>query len=259
MPKKILVIGCSHSAGAYDEYDTIISNESWVWHLNKIRNKDEQYWVIHNPANGIIHYGAILKYLKNEGLLSQFDSCIVQMTGEMRMMFYDNTSDSYYPLLKEWLQTSNDQFNQRPESECFDPKYRTLSYYGSDVYDTYAEKFKTTDAKSAWMDVSQRILEGIRGTYTIDSMYDVYYKYIVDTLKECGVDPVVFDWWGKVENHTLEKGDEWILDSVMQTAQSRGMWNTEWMTPVGQHHNSKSARLMAEIINEAIDKNGKLQ
>jgi hypothetical protein len=259
MSKKILVIGCSHSAGAYNEVDEVISNESWVWHLKNIRSTDDKYYVIHNPANGVLHYGAIIKYLSHEGLLDQFDSCIVQMTGEMRMMFYDDHSNAYFPMLKEWLQHADDEFNIRPDVDYFVRNDRTLSYYGSDVYDSYENHFDTTEAKAAWLTVSERILEGIVDTYTVNAMYDVYYYYIVNTLREHGVEPVVFDWWGKAMNHTLKRGDEWILDSVMSAAKSRGEWHSDKMTPVGQHHNSESAKLMANIINGAIEEHGKLR
>lgn len=259
MSKKILVIGCSHSAGAYDDNDKVISNESWVWHLANIRNNSDSYYVIHNPGNGIMHYGAIVKHLHNSGQLAQFDSCIVQMTHEMRMMFYDNKSNGYYDMLETWLHNADDKFNQRPDYEYFDSKYRTLSYYGSDVYDTYESYFATTEAKESWLNVSQRILEGIVDTYTVNSMYDIYYDYIVNTLKQNDVEPIVFDWWGKVLNNNLIRGDEWILDSVMETAKSKGVWYPDKMTPIGQHHNSESANLMAQIIQEAIVNNGKLR
>lgn len=259
MPRKVLIIGCSHSAGSYDNNDGVVSNESWAWHLQHIRDTDDQYYVIHNPGNGIIHYGAIVKYLKAEGLLRQFDACIIQLTAEMRMMLYDKNSDMFFPALKEWMQTANDKFNQRPDNDYMSSKRRAISYYDSDVYDKHESKFVTTKSKEAWLDVSQRLLEGVQDTYIINAMYDAYYSYIVSTLIDCNVEPIVFDWWGKVENHSLEKDSEWILDSVMETAKSREMWHTEWMTPVGQHHNSKSAKLMAEIINEAIISHGKLQ
>ena len=268
MGKKILVIGCSHSAGAYDEADNVISNESWVWHLKNIRNTDDKYYVIHNPANGILHYGAIVKYLSHEGLLNQFDSCIVQMTSEMRMMFYDNTSNAYFPLLKEWLQSANDEFNIRPEVDYFWSPKRTLSNYVSDVFNKYKGHFNGVEAKSAWLTVCESIIEGIgpihadgavEATYTVNAMYDIYYYYIVNTLRENGVEPVVFDWWNKSSmNNALKRGDEWILDSVVKTAIDRSKWHKNKMNNL-QHHDSDSAKLMANIINNAIEEHGKLQ
>ena len=269
MGKKILVIGCSHSAGAYDKADNVISNESWAWHLKNIRNTDDKYYVIHNPANGILHYGAIVKYLNHEGLLNQFDSCIVQMTSEMRMMFYDNMSNAYFPLLKEWLQSANDEFNIRPEVDYFHSPKRTLSNYVSDVFNKYKGHFNGVEAKSAWLTVCDCIIEGIgpigtkkdtKAPYTVNAIYDIYYYYIVNTLRENSVEPVVFDWNGnEPKNKNLKRGSEWILDSLFETAKSRGEWHSDKMTPLGQHHNSDSAKMMANIINNAIEEHGKLQ
>jgi hypothetical protein len=268
MGKKILVIGCSHSAGAYDKADNVISNESWAWHLKNIRNTDDKYYVIHNPANGILHYGAIVKYLNHEGLLNQFDSCIVQMTSEMRMMFYDNMSNAYFPLLKEWLQSANDEFNIRPEVDYFHSPKRTLSNYVSDVFNKYKGHFNGVEAKSAWLTVCDCIIEGIgpigtkkdtKAPYTVNAIYDIYYYYIVNTLRENGVEPVVFDWWYKGEvTKDLKHGDEWILDSVVKTAIARGDWHKNKINN-SQHHNSDSAKLMASIINSAIEEHRKLQ
>lgn len=269
MSKKVLVIGCSHSAGAYDEADNVISNESWVWHLKNIRNTSDKYYVIHNPANGILHYGAIVKYLSHEGLLNQFDSCIVQLTNEMRMMFYDNMSNAYFPLLKEWLKSADNEFNIRPEVDYLWNSNRALSNYGSETFNRYKGHFDSAEAKSAWLTVSERILEGINPVspresvediYTVNAMYDIYYYYIVNTLRENGVEPVVFDWNGnEPKNKNLKRGSEWILDSLFETAKSRSEWHSDKMTPLGQHHNSDSAKMMANIINNAIEEHGKLQ
>lgn len=259
--KKVLIIGCSHATGAYDMNDTVVSNESWAWHLHKLRDGQEQFFVLHNPGQGVLQYGATINYLHSKKLLTQFDACIIQMTDELRTMIYNSSIDSYYSDMEEWLINSNDSYNVNPYYGQFKKENRVISPWLRETYELHEYKFSNTDSKKSWLDVSTVLCDSLTNTTLVKSLYPVYYFYIVNLLKQLGIEPIVFDFWGKELNSSIDniKGDEWILDSLMVEAKAKGVWLEENIAPGLHHHNSVSNKFLAEIINDAIIQHKKLE
>lgn len=259
--KKVLVIGCSHATGAYDMNDNVVSNESWAWHLHLLRDQQEQFFVLHNPGQGILQYGATLNYLHSKQLLTQFDACIIQLTDELRMMIYNSTIDSYYQDLEDWLNSAIDNYNVNPHYSQFKKENRVFSSWHRDTYELHEHKFNNISSKESWLDVSTDLHAALTNTHLVKSLYPVYYFYMINLLKQLNIEPIVFDFWGKELNSSIDniKGDEWILDSLMVEAKAKGVWLEENIAPGLHHHNSVSNKFLAGIINDAIVKHKKLE
>jgi hypothetical protein len=259
--KKVLVIGCSHATGAYDMNDAVVSDESWAWHLHKLRKENEQFFVLHNPGQGILQYGATLNYLHSRNLLTHFDACIIQMTDELRTMIYNSSIDSYYQGIEDWLMNSKDGYNVNPYYSQFKKENRVISPWHRETYELHERKFSNNNAKESWLDVSSELCDALTKTTLVKSLYPVYYFYIVNMLKQLNIEPIVFDFWGKELNSSIDhiKSDEWILDSLMTAAKAKGVWLEENIAPGLHHHNSISNKCLAEIINDAIITHSKLK
>lgn len=252
--KNTLVIGCSHADCAYDELNRCTGPESWAWHLHQLRKDKEDFYVFSNPGQGIIQYGTIINYLDSHGLLKKFDNCIIQLTAEPRITLFKNDETSeYFASIPDWITNSYDSYNLKK----FNSDKKVFSSTARELYNIY-EKNTENSHKMMLADFATNISDEFLSSYIINKIYPIYYNYIINTLKTNNVKTVCFDFWGKILNDHV-KSDELIIDSLMNLAKSKHMWDLTDISNPGGHHNSASNERLAKIINDEIIKSGRLE
>jgi len=114
--KRILVLGCSFSAGSYiwddsnvlyhyvkqpdgttKKIDSGVGREQIVWQTPWIKWLDPQYHytVYACPGGGIVQHSRVVEELYQEGLLEQYDYVLYQTTFEPRLCFTDPGSNRH--------------------------------------------------------------------------------------------------------------------------------------------------------------------
>ena len=262
MKKKVLCIGCSHLAGAYDKNDNIVGPESWAWHLWNFRGRTEQFYTLPNPGQGIMQYAALINYLDNNNLLSQLDTVIIQLTSEPRLVWHSAEFNSYYEGIKGLL-SLNDDFVSGRILITTDTTETIFSSNQRRMYELYQNKFTTTTEKSIWLDVTDLVSQGMTSPNSIfnSAMFSIYYSYIVNTLQKHNIKYIVFDWWGKTTNDwdsisRIERGEFLFTDtnrSVKDLLLSKNEWVRD-LQSVGGHMSSELVTPIAKYIHEDIIK-----
>jgi len=90
--KKVLIIGCSFSAGWYKLVDNGITPEEKVYHdygwYDELPDSFH-YTVYSHPGGGYLNCAELLYRLAETGELDQYSSCIIQETWEPRICLYE--------------------------------------------------------------------------------------------------------------------------------------------------------------------------
>lgn len=262
MKKKVLCIGCSHLAGAYDHDDNITGPESWAWHLWNFRGREEQFYTLPNPGQGIMQYAALINYLDNNNLLAQLDTVVIQLTSEPRLVWNSLKFNSYFEGIKDLL-LLDDDFN---DGRILLTPETTETIFSSNqrrMYELYQDKFKTTKEKLAWLDITDFLNYNLTTTDSIfnSTLFSIYYSYIVTTLQKHGIKYVVFDWWGKTKDAwksiSLVEKDEFLFTddgrSIKDLLVSKNEWDRD-LQSVGGHMSSDLVKPIAKYIHEDIIK-----
>ena len=262
MKNKVLCIGCSHLAGAYDNDDNIIGPESWAWHLWNFRGRQEQFYTLPNPGQGIMQYAALVNYLDNNNLLAQMHTVIIQSTSEPRLVLHSPKFNSYFEGINKML-TSNDDFVDGKTLITPDTIETVFSSNQRRMYELYHDKFTTTKEKTVWLDITDFLSQCITTTNSIanSAMFSIYYTYIVTTLQRHNIRYIVFDWWGKTESNLksisqIEKNEFLFTDtnrSIKDLLLSKNEWDRN-LQSVGGHMSSELVKPIAKYIHEDIIK-----
>lgn len=264
MKDKVLCLGCSHLSGAYNKNDAVTSNESWAWHLWKLRNKNESFYTLPSPGLGIMQYGAIVETLAQTQQLKKFRYAIVQLTDEPRINWFGGAAQNHY------FSTLNDFVNG--DHDFNDGQYMYVKYANSIVlsnvtrkmYEIHEHKFTTAESKNQWLDVSNALSDSLTSSTFSRTIFSVYFKSLLQTLIEHGVKPIVFDWWGRTSD-SWESVQHLINDNVLfyhnlsgsvkQTLEKHNLWQRDEQSLAG-HMNSNQNKIVAEFINNDINARG---
>ena len=262
MKKKVLCIGCSHLSGAYDKNDKVVSNESWAWHLWNFRGREEQFYTLPNPGQGIMQYAALINYLDKNDLLAQMSTVIIQLTSEPRFVWINDDFNSYFNNSKVLL-SKNDNFNDGNILITSDTTNTIFSSNQRRLYELYQNKFTTHKEKLAWLDITDTISYGLTNKESIfnNSIFSIYYSYIVNVLQKNSIPYIVFDWWGKTEDvwesiKKVEKDEFLFTDNeraVKEVMISKNEWDRDSQS-VGGHMSSELVTPIAKYIHEDIIK-----
>ena len=106
-----LWIGCSHSAGLYNNKNVIISPDNGI--ANRLAASLQEKWkILAIRGEGMHTYMECIKVLDNNGYLNKFKNIIVQQTSEPRLNFY--TSKGYQHMFDNILRyIENDDLAER--------------------------------------------------------------------------------------------------------------------------------------------------
>jgi len=263
MKDKVLCIGCSHLAGAYDKDDIVVSNESWAWHLWKRRGKNEIFYTLPSPGQGLMQYGALIETLKNKNKLSQFKYAIIQLTSEPRINWYGGLPQNYYfSILPHFVDNNENGFN---DGQTMYTKYARSIVLSSDfrkMYEIHEGKFVSPDSKNAWLDISEQLYESFNKSVLSQSLFPIYMKYITDTLKEHNITPIIFDWWGKtveqwqlIDNLNIHDNILFVRKSIKQILIDNNLWNREEQS-IGGHFNSIQNKAVTKFLHKEIIEKG---
>jgi hypothetical protein len=253
--RKTLVIGCSHAHCAYDKDNKFDGIESWAWHLHTMRKEYEEFYVISNPGQGILQYGAIIHQLEKDNLLQKFDNCIIQLTSEPRFTIFDaaETADFFSSLSKFENISNSSEWTYRISNAYYLKKFpsrnKIFSTTSRELYEIHKDKFNN-NSHHELIEFSTFISDTIKNSIPIKYLYPIYYDYITKTLKNNNINVFCFDFWGKEENILLN--NKLDIVSLMDLAKSRNEWNQNDISSPGGHHNSASNERLAKIINEKI-------
>lgn len=106
---KTLWIGCSHSAGIYDDSDRRVSLFG-IPHLVSQSFNPENWKMIAAPGNGIIEFSCIISYMDREGLLDDYSNIILQLTNEPRLISFDPHGEMLkYKQIKKYALCDNNE------------------------------------------------------------------------------------------------------------------------------------------------------
>lgn len=264
MKDKVLCLGCSHLSGAYNKNDAVTSNESWAWHLWKLRNKNESFYTLPSPGLGIMQYGAIVETLAQTQQLKKFRYAIVQLTDEPRINWFGGAAQNHY------FSTLNDFVNE--DHDFNDGQYMYVKYANSIVlsnvsrkmYEIHEYKFTTAESKNQWLDVSNLLSDSLTTSTFSRTIFSVYFKNLLQTLDDHGVKSIVFDWWGrpadhwKTVQHLINDNVLFYRDhsgSVKKTLSEHNLWHRDEQSLAG-HMNSDQNKIVAEFINNDINVRG---
>ena len=261
--KRVLVIGCSHSYCSYYKNDEFESEQSWAWHLWDQRGRKEKFTVIAHPGRGLMSYAVTLQHLNRLGVLDNFDACIIQLTSEPRMWFYNKIINNWFDELdKDFFDKDDGYKNYENEKYTYSHRSLMLTDTARQNYQLHADKFTSAKAKNQWLDVIENITESVSKTTFTHHLFPVHYKYCIDLLKDHNITPITFAWWGYSHEQYLSwdtvAGNELILPCLMHAAQFRGDWRFEDISDLGHHHNSARSARLAKIVNEYIELSNKL-
>jgi hypothetical protein len=262
MKDKVLCLGCSHLAGAYDKDDLVVSPESWAWHLWKLRWSKEIFYTLPSPGQGLMQYGAIIETLKNKKKLSQFKYVIIQLTSEPRINWYGGLPQNYYfSVIPYFVDNNENDFNNGQPMYAKYARSIVLSSGFRKMYEIHESKFTSSESKNTWLDVSEHLYESFNKSTLSQTIFPIYINYIVNTLKEHNVTPIIFDWWGKTDEHWDSIKDMDIHNnilfsgkSVKQVLSENNLWHRDQQS-VGGHMNSDQNKVVAKFLNcEILEK-----
>ena len=104
MKDKVLIIGCSFSAGWWTLAENQVKkntgacedlHDDYGWY-DELPSEDE-YTIYSHPAGGYLNYAHLINKLSDSGELSQYSKCIIQETWEPRVCLF--VHDDYMPVL----------------------------------------------------------------------------------------------------------------------------------------------------------------
>jgi hypothetical protein len=262
MKDKVLCIGCSHLSGAYDKNDAIVNAESWAWHLWKRRGRNETFYTLPCPGQGIMQYSAIIETLKNKNKLSQFKYVIIQLTSEPRINWYGGLPQNYYFSVIPYFTDSNENdFNDGQKMYERYSKSIVLSSGFRKMYEIHEHKFTTPDAKNAWLDISESLYESFNKSTLSQALFPIYMKYIITTLKEHNITPIIFDWWGKTDEQWRSIDDLGIHNNILfdgnsikQVLTEHNLWKREEQSLGGHLDSIQNKAVMKFLHKEIIEK-----
>lgn len=255
---KVLIIGCSHLNGAYNKNDRVVGPESWGWQLWHLRETQDQYVSIASPGQGIMQYGMIIQELDRANLLKDFTHCIIQLTDEPRLNFHKPSSiNNYMEKVIDMVK------NVQPGYNC-DQTLGMLYWSTAAIhtkqraqFEHFEERFQGVKEKTTWLDITEEMADCLDGeSIFVKSIFPIYYRSIMQILKQNDIVPIVFDFWGKsadvyqyMNKHVY--GPEFVLDSLKHEAIERDVWDSSNIS-AGGHHNEKNTIELAKIINEFV-------
>lgn len=228
---KVLVIGCSHSAGAWKKnllnqriwYD---SGYGWVSHLARNYNKINFDCYAH-PGGGVFNYISTIGHLIKADRLKEYDKIIIQYTDELRVTVY------VLP-------------NCEPELYKHPNKFKNLNMYDY-ANNTYLKKmFQFHDVNHLLKDIElTKIQKDNVNNYMSEIMNNPFSAQIIENLKislEYLVDKeklFTFEW-EEIKNK---------MNNI-----SPNLYETISSTVDGSHLDRYGNKLVYEILKDDIEK-----
>lgn len=264
MSKNVLAIGCSHLSGAYGMEDQIVGPESYAYWLWKDYYPDQKFTTFPNPGHGILTFAGIVEHLHRNNLLQKYTHCLLQLTSEPRIHFPNAGVEEKFYEQVTYLATRNESF---VDGHGISVKYfdTVLSNNQRNLYEQHANKFgdsyRSISGKLIWSEISEEIALSLTETKIATQMFRICYTYIIKTLTDNNVKPVVIDWWGRpmIKFDGIERVNNELPGYIFpfnmglkQISEKRGIWDRTKYTPMG-HHNAEQNRVFASIINEFIE------
>ena len=272
IPKRMLVLGCSHLSGAYDINDQNAGEQSYAWHLWNLRGQRDIMYTVPNPGEGLQMYATIINHMEVTGQIERFDRYLIQLTAEPRVSYFNNSHDQefYFKNLDLFLQEKN-PFNDG----------RTLSYLYSKegtgwtnnnqqftnvhrkLYEKHESKFRTDEGKNSWLNVSEDMTDGINNPgLLLQNLTHVYYRFIVDTLQKYNREFCMFTWWGNQGFTNLHKkmSDPWLFEkqngSISSSMALVDKWFPREELSNGAHLNSEQSLIVSDHLHREINSKG---
>ena len=173
-----LWIGCSHSAGLYNNKNVIISPDNGI--ANRLAASLQEKWkILAIRGEGIHTYMECIKVLDNNGHLNKFKNIIVQQTSEPRLNFY--TSKGYQHMFDNILRyIENDDINKT----CDPTKLN-----GNKVFSINANEFHEYQhhhfdkEKINFIDLATEIAESVDPRDDKQKYYAVWTQAALDYIK----------------------------------------------------------------------------
>ena len=131
------------------------------------------------------------------------------------------------------------------------------------LYEKHENRFRTTEGKNAWLDVSENMTSGLNDPgLLLQNLTHVYYRFIIDTLKKYNREVCMFTWWGNQGFTNLHKKqtDPWIFNkhngSISSSMKSVNKWFPREELSKGAHLNGEQSLIVAEHLHQEINRKG---
>jgi hypothetical protein len=271
-PKRMLVLGCSHLSGAYDINDNNAGEQSYAWHLWNLRGQRDIMYTVPNPGEGLQMYATIINHMEVTGQIENFDRYLIQLTAEPRLSYFDNEHDQdfYFKNLDMFLQEKapfNDGrtlcYLYSKDGTGYANTNQVITNVHRKFYEKHEHRFRTTEGKNAWMDVSDTITAPLNQPgLLLQNLTHVYYRFIVDTLTRYNREVCLFTWWGNqgFTNLHTRKEDPWMFKkfqgSLSGSMTAAGTWFPREELSNGAHLNSEQSLTVAEHLNTELNSKG---
>lgn len=169
--KKVLILGCSHSAGSYDHNDPNKADNSNGWPA--LISNNFPNWQVHcvtHFGGGILNYMWTLGYLIDKFGKDYFDKIIIEITDEPRLAMYNNQfndlsqfkytsdiKDQYYEIEKSFSSMTREEYvkNKPPQ---INTKGSYINYIVSQSYQFHDKEEPITVDENDLND--ENLLEG---------------------------------------------------------------------------------------------------
>jgi hypothetical protein len=131
------------------------------------------------------------------------------------------------------------------------------------LYELYQDKFVTTKEKATWLDITDFLNYNLTTTDSIfnNTMFSIYYTYIVTILQKHNIRYIAFDWWGKSkfgwESISQIEKNEFLFTNTNRSIKDLLLSKNEWdrdLQSVGGHMSSDLVKPIAKYIHEDIIK-----
>ena len=191
-----LWIGCSHSAGIYDEDDNQVNKIGLPVRVSRGISVWEHWKIIAMPGFGMLEYLLVLTYLDNNDLLN-FDNLIIQLTHEPRITTLEPEGEKlkYQYLHRYILENNNKRFSPVFEygSDYSMPRAYQAAFNKNAVslYELYSDNFSDKD-KTALLDMAENICDSV--IPNISPLVEIAFKNIIEIAKRRKIKLYTFTW-----------------------------------------------------------------
>ena len=213
---KTLWIGCSHSAGVYDKYDNRVSHFGIPYLVSQ--NFDSENWkMIAAPGNGLIEYSCILTYLDNNNLLDKFNTLILQLTSEPRLVTFSPHAERLkFKKLKEYIKCDNNERScpvYHYDNDETHPKEFfkvALSAHPVNMFNAYESTFSN---KNKLLDLTENVSGSLLQVLSLHMQ--IHFRNIVSIVERRNIKLHTFNFSERDGVYKFLKNDDYLKYDIL--------------------------------------------